>query len=100
MSNQISPFTSEHTIVPNGTFKFFFSKKFMGGLKHVVSMHLKELKITHPDWTLVEVVVFILSDVNKKLTAPMVLELVEHIATEWAKETVDASEPMLLEAVG
>ena len=99
MSNQISPFTSEHTMVPNGTFKFFFSKKFMPILMHSVSMHLKELKVMHPDWTLVEVVAFILSDVNKKLTAPMVLELVEHIMSEWTKATVEASEPMLLEAV-
>ena len=100
MSNQISPFTSEHTIVPNGSFNFPLPKKFMPILTRSVLKRVKELKITHPDWTLVEVVAFILSDVNKKLTAPMLLELVEHIATEWAKETIDASEPMLLEAVG
>ena len=99
MSNQISPFTSEHTIVPNGTFNFPLPKKFMPILIRSVLNRVKRLKVTHPDWTLVEVVAFILSDVNKKLTAPMVLELVEHIMSEWTTATVEASEPMLLEAV-
>ena len=100
MSNQISPFTSEHTIVPNGTFNFPLPKKFMPILTRSILNRVKKLKITHPDWTLVEVVAFILSDVNKKLTAPMLLELVQHITTEWAKETVDTPETMVLEAVG
>ncbi len=99
MSNQNSPFISEHTMVPNGTFNFPLPKKFMPILIRSVSMDVKELKITHPDWTLVEVVAFILSDVNKKLTAPMVLELVQHITTEWEATTVDVAEPMLLETV-
>jgi hypothetical protein len=100
MSSQTHPFTSEHTMVPNGTFKIMpLSKKFMSVFTYVVSQRIKELKITHPDWTLVEVVAFILSDTNKKLTAPMVLELVAHIASEWEKTTEEVAEPMLLEAV-
>ena len=62
-------------------------------------MRIKRLKATNPDWTLVEVVAFIMSDVNKRLTAPMVLALVAHIVAEWEKTTADVAEPMLLEAV-
>jgi hypothetical protein len=99
MSSQTYPFTSEHTIVPDGTFKFSVSKKLMPLLMRSMPNRVKKLKITHPDWTLVEVVAFILSDVNKELTAPMLLELVAHIASEWEKTTEDVAEPMLLEAV-
>jgi hypothetical protein len=95
MSNQNNP----HIIIPNPSFKFFFSKKFMGSLKHVVSMQIKELKETHPDWSLVEVVSFVMSDVNKKLTAPMVSELVEHIISKWENREVETQEEVLLEAV-
>jgi hypothetical protein len=99
MSNQNSPFTSGHTMVPNSSFKFFFSKKFMGSLKGTVSFSIKELKETHPDWTLVEVVAFIMSDVNKKLTAPMVSELVQHIIAKWENSEVETQEEVLLEVV-
>ena len=93
------PFTSEHAIVPNGTFDFPLSKKLMPILMRSMPNRVQKLKITHLDWTLVEVVAFIMSDVNKKLTAPMVLELVAHIVAEWEKTTADVPEPMLLEAV-
>ena len=99
MSNQNISICSEHTIVPNSSFKFFFSKKFMGSLKHVVSMEIKELKNTHPDWSLVEVVAFVMSDVNKKLTAPMVSELVAHIIAKWENSEVETQEQVLLEVV-
>ncbi len=102
MSNQNSPlFGIEHTMVPNGIFKILpLSKKFISILKRSVSRQIKELKTTHPDWALVEVVAFVMSDVNKKLTAPMILELVEYIMAEWSKEAIEAAaEPMLLEAV-
>ena len=99
MSNQINPFTSEHTIVPDGTLNYPLSKKFMPILMRSMPNRVEKLKITHPDWTLVEVVAFIMSDVNKRLTAPMVLELVAHIVAEWEKTTADVAEPMLLEAV-
>jgi hypothetical protein len=99
MSNQNNIFSSVHTIVPNTSFKFFFSKKFMSSLKSTVSFSIKELKETHPDWTLVEVVAFIMSDVNKKLTAPMVLELVAHIISKWENSEVETHEQVLLEAV-
>ena len=57
----------------------------MSVLKHVVSMRIKKLKIAHPDWTLVQVMAFIMSDVNQQLTTSMVKELVEHVILEMGK---------------
>jgi hypothetical protein len=45
------------------------------------------------------VVAFVMSDVNKKLTAPMVSELVEHIIAKWENTEVETQEEVLLEAV-
>ena len=71
----------------------------MPSLKDTVSFSIKKLKNTHPDWTIVEVVAFIMSGVNKKLTAPMVSELVAHIIAKWENSEVEIQEQVLLEAV-
>jgi hypothetical protein len=101
MSNQNILSNIEHTMVPNSSFKFSFtfSKKFMESLKFSVSFRIIKLKKTHPEWTLVEVVAFIMSGVNKKLTAPMVSELVAHIIAKWENSEVETQEQVLLEAV-
>jgi hypothetical protein len=57
----------------------------MQSLRHVVSFYMKECRVTHPNWTVVQALAHMLSDSNTKLTAPMVLEYAEHIISEWIR---------------
>ena len=69
--------------------KILFPKKYMTGLKSLVSRDIKSLFIENPNRTISKVVVTILDSLNDKLPSEMVLEITSFIIKKW--ENLSAS---------
>lgn len=65
--------------------KSFFKEKYRHALKMTTKMKIEEYAQIHPEWTIKDVLIAIITGYNSQLPSQVILEMIQFIVIEWEK---------------